>query len=63
MKKEIRLYNKLTTEDISKEEYIERMEKEFMKDEYSNLSDKEKRELKKKLLKDRIKAMTENELH
>lgn len=62
MKKEIRLYNKLTTEDISKEEYIERLEKKFTEDKYSNLSDKEKRELKKKLLQDRIKAMTENEV-
>ncbi|WP_027108569.1 hypothetical protein [Lacticigenium naphthae] len=57
MEKEIRLGNKLTTEDITKDEYITRMQERFANSGKSTLSETEQRELKKKIMLKEIDSM------
>lgn len=58
MEKEIRLSNKLTTENIDNDEFIKRMEKRFA-GKNSTLTASEKKELRRKILKKKIDEMTD----
>ncbi|WP_225743666.1 hypothetical protein [Marinilactibacillus sp. Marseille-P9653] len=60
MHKEIRLRNKLTTEDITNDEFVIRMQKRFLKSGKSSLSETEQRELRKEIMSNEINAELNN---